>query len=86
MRMLLLSHLLLIPTIEVSSASSLHSISDSFESATSSALQTTELQLFSTDSDDDTAMSAALSPARDPTPPHGPEPTPELAPVPFGST
>ncbi|MFS7929658.1 hypothetical protein Hanom_Chr04g00335151 [Helianthus anomalus] len=57
----------------------------SFESVTPSALQMAGLQLFATDSDDDTTMSATLSPARDPTPPHDPELAPELAPVPFGS-
>ncbi|KAJ0722095.1 hypothetical protein HanRHA438_Chr08g0345801 [Helianthus annuus] len=43
------------------------------------------LQLYATDSDDDTAMSAApLSPALVPTPPHVPEPVPEPDLVPFG--
>ncbi|KAM0064635.1 hypothetical protein Hdeb2414_s0003g00105331 [Helianthus debilis subsp. tardiflorus] len=73
-----------VPVIEISSDSSLHSVSDSFESVTSSALQAAGLKLFATDSDDGTAMSATLSPARDPTPPHDPEPAPELAPIPFG--
>ncbi|MFS7918949.1 hypothetical protein Hanom_Chr03g00207181 [Helianthus anomalus] len=48
-------------------------------------IETAGLQLFATESDDNTAMSTALSPARDPTPPHDPEPAPELALVPFGS-
>ncbi|MFS7929577.1 hypothetical protein Hanom_Chr04g00334131 [Helianthus anomalus] len=73
-----------IPVIELSFDSSLHSASDSFESVTSSALRAVGLQLYATDYDDDTAMSAAPSPSRVPTPPHDPEPTPELAFVPFG--
>ncbi|KAJ0502993.1 hypothetical protein HanRHA438_Chr11g0523141 [Helianthus annuus] len=74
-----------IPVIELSSDSSLRSISDSFESVTSSALQAVGLQLYATDSDEDTAKSAApLSPARDHTPSHDPEPVPEPDPIPFG--
>ncbi|MFS7936586.1 hypothetical protein Hanom_Chr05g00417301 [Helianthus anomalus] len=73
-----------IPVIEISSDSSLHSVSDSFEFVTSSAIRAAGLQLYATDSDDDTAMSVAPSPARVPTPPHDPEPAPELAPIPFG--
>ncbi|MFS7932407.1 hypothetical protein Hanom_Chr04g00367511 [Helianthus anomalus] len=74
-----------IPVIELSSDSNLHSVSDSFEFVTSSALQAAALQIYATDSDDDTAMSAApLSPARVPTPPHVLEPVPEPDPVPFG--
>ncbi|MFS7987438.1 hypothetical protein Hanom_Chr11g01022691 [Helianthus anomalus] len=73
-----------IPVIELSSKSSLHSVLDSFESVSSSALQAAGLQLYATDSDDDTAMSAApVSPARVPTPPHDPEPDLEPDPVPF---
>ncbi|KAM0056848.1 hypothetical protein Hdeb2414_s0006g00223271 [Helianthus debilis subsp. tardiflorus] len=60
-----------IPVIELSSDSGLHSVLDTFEFMTSSSLQATGPQLYATDSDDDTSMSAApLSPARDPTPPH----------------
>ncbi|XP_021991754.1 pistil-specific extensin-like protein [Helianthus annuus] len=66
-----------IPVIEISSDSSLHSVSDSFESVTSSALQAVGLQRYATDSDDDTAMSAAPSPPHDPEP--GPEP--DLVPI-----
>ncbi|KAJ0785969.1 hypothetical protein HanOQP8_Chr02g0049481 [Helianthus annuus] len=53
-----------IPVIELSSDSSLHSVLDSFESVTFSALRAAGLQLYATDSDDDTAMSDA--------PPHDP--------------
>ncbi|MFS7899527.1 hypothetical protein Hanom_Chr13g01206081 [Helianthus anomalus] len=74
-----------IPVVELSSDSSLRSVSDSFESVTSSALQVVGLQLYANDSDDGTVMSIApLSPARDPTPPHDPETVPEPDPVPFG--
>ncbi|MFS8003678.1 hypothetical protein Hanom_Chr13g01216681 [Helianthus anomalus] len=73
-----------IPVVEISSDSNLHSVSDSFESVTSSALRPTGLQLYATDSVDNTAMSVAPSPSRVPTPPHDPEHAPELAPVPFG--
>ncbi|XP_035832016.1 leucine-rich repeat extensin-like protein 5 [Helianthus annuus] len=73
-----------VPVVEISSDSSLHSVSDSFESMNSSALRAAGSQLFATDSDDDTAMSAAPSPARDLTPPHDPEPGPEPAPIHFG--
>ncbi|MFS7935971.1 hypothetical protein Hanom_Chr05g00409851 [Helianthus anomalus] len=74
-----------IPVIELSSDSSLHSVSVPFESMTSSALRATGLQLHATDSDDDTAMSAApLSPARDPTPLHVLERILEPDSVPFG--
>ncbi|MFS7996832.1 hypothetical protein Hanom_Chr12g01134451 [Helianthus anomalus] len=55
--------------IEISSDSSLHSVADSFESVTSSALRAAGHQLHATDSNDDTAMSAApSSPVRAPTP------------------
>ncbi|XP_022031181.1 proline-rich protein 36-like [Helianthus annuus] len=47
------------PVIENSSDSSLHSVSDSFESVSSSALQAVGLRRYATDSNDDTAMSAA---------------------------
>ncbi|XP_021998525.1 leucine-rich repeat extensin-like protein 3 [Helianthus annuus] len=57
--------LLEIPVIEISSDSSLHSVSDSFESVTSSALQVVGLRCYATDSDDDTTMSAAPSPPHD---------------------
>ncbi|MFS7905369.1 hypothetical protein Hanom_Chr01g00046831 [Helianthus anomalus] len=67
-----------IPIIEISSDSSLHSVSDSFESVTSSALQAPGLQLFATDSDNDTAMSTA------PSPPHDPEHVSEPDPIHFG--
>ncbi|MFS7926182.1 hypothetical protein Hanom_Chr04g00293961 [Helianthus anomalus] len=77
--------LLEIHVIELSSDTSLHSVSDSFEYVTYAALQTTGLQLFATDSDGNTIMSATLSPARDPSPPHDPEPAPKLAPVPLRS-
>ncbi|MFS7929513.1 hypothetical protein Hanom_Chr04g00333381 [Helianthus anomalus] len=50
----------------------------------SSSLQAAGLQLNATDSDDDTAMSAAPSPVRDPTPPHDSKPSPMLDLVPFG--
>ncbi|MFS7935973.1 hypothetical protein Hanom_Chr05g00409871 [Helianthus anomalus] len=45
-----------IHVIELSSDSSLHSVSVSFESMTSSALRAAGLQLHATDSDDDTAI------------------------------
>ncbi|MFS7935975.1 hypothetical protein Hanom_Chr05g00409891 [Helianthus anomalus] len=74
-----------IHVIELSSDSSQHSVSVSFESMTSSALRAAGLQLHATDSDDETAMSTApLSPARDPTPLHVPERIPEPDSVPFG--
>ncbi|KAM0057856.1 hypothetical protein Hdeb2414_s0005g00163361 [Helianthus debilis subsp. tardiflorus] len=74
-----------IPVVEISSNSSLHSVSDSFESVTSSALQAAGQQLYATNSDDDTAMYAApLSPAQVPTPPHVPEPVPKPDPFTFG--
>ncbi|XP_021990965.1 autism susceptibility gene 2 protein homolog [Helianthus annuus] len=66
-----------IPVIEISSDSSLHYVSDSFESVTSSALQAVGLRRYATDSDDDAAMSAA------PPPPHELEPglEPDFVPV-----
>ncbi|XP_021996088.1 BCL-6 corepressor-like protein 1 [Helianthus annuus] len=67
-----------IPVTEISSDYSLHSVSNSFESVTSSALRAAGLQLFATDSDDDTAMSAA------PSPPHDPKHVPEPDPIHFG--
>ncbi|MFS7906049.1 hypothetical protein Hanom_Chr01g00054791 [Helianthus anomalus] len=73
-----------IPVIELSSDSSLHSVSDSFESVTSSALRAAGLQLYATDSDDDTAMFAALSPARPDIAPIDPEPILDPGHVPFG--
>ncbi|KAJ0765839.1 hypothetical protein HanPI659440_Chr08g0308311 [Helianthus annuus] len=74
-----------IPVIEISSDSSLHSVADSFESVTSSALRAAGFQLYTTDSDDDTAMSAApSSPVRVPTPPHVLERIPDPDPIPFG--
>ncbi|MFS7997806.1 hypothetical protein Hanom_Chr12g01146241 [Helianthus anomalus] len=74
-----------IVVIELSSNTSPDSVSDSFESVTSSALRAAELQLHATDSDDDTAMSVApLSIARVHTPPLVLEPVPEPDPVPFG--
>ncbi|XP_022000585.1 uncharacterized protein LOC110898137 [Helianthus annuus] len=57
--------LLGIPIIEFSSDSSLHSVADSFESVTSSALQAVGLRRYATDSNDDMAMSAAPSPPHD---------------------
>ncbi|KAM0044842.1 hypothetical protein Hdeb2414_s0010g00357981 [Helianthus debilis subsp. tardiflorus] len=90
-----------IPVIELSSDSSLHSVSDSFESVTSSALQAVGLRRYATDSDDDTAMSAAPSPPHDLEPglepdfvpadqpdvaPADPEPMPDHDPIPFGIT
>ncbi|MFS8034200.1 hypothetical protein Hanom_Chr17g01578431 [Helianthus anomalus] len=72
-----------IPVIDISSDSSLHSVVDSFESVTSSALRAEGLQLYATDDDD--AMSVApSSPVRAPTPPHFPERIPDPIPVPFG--
>ncbi|MFS7986952.1 hypothetical protein Hanom_Chr11g01016301 [Helianthus anomalus] len=68
--------------INLSSDSSIHSNSDSFESLTSAALQMAGLQLSTTDSDDNTAMTAAPSSAQDPTP----LPDPKPASIPFGST
>ncbi|KAJ0907480.1 hypothetical protein HanRHA438_Chr07g0299501 [Helianthus annuus] len=57
-----------VPVIDISSDSSIHSVADSFESVTSSALRAVGLRLYATDDDD--AMSAALSsPIRAP-PPH----------------
>ncbi|XP_022041869.1 proline-rich extensin-like protein EPR1 [Helianthus annuus] len=88
-----------IPVIEISSDTSLHSVSDSFESVTSSALQTVGLQRYATDSDDDTVMSAAPSPPYDPehglepyfvptnqpdVAPADPKPMPDHDPIPFG--
>ncbi|KAJ0852354.1 hypothetical protein HanRHA438_Chr14g0637151 [Helianthus annuus] len=70
------------PDNKLSAGSSMYS--DSFESVTSTALQTTRLQLSTTNADDDN-MAAALSPVRGTTPLHDPEPTLKLAPVPFGS-
>ncbi|KAF5810456.1 hypothetical protein HanXRQr2_Chr04g0169631 [Helianthus annuus] len=55
-----------IPVIKLSSDSSLHSVSNSFESVASLALQAVGLQRYATDSDDDTAMSAAPSAPHDP--------------------
>ncbi|XP_022007616.1 wiskott-Aldrich syndrome protein family member 1-like [Helianthus annuus] len=87
------------PVIELSSDSSLHCVSDSFESVTSSALQAVGLRRYATDSDDDTVMSAAPSPPHDPEPgpepdlalvdqpdvaPADPEPIPDHDPIPFG--
>ncbi|KAM0043741.1 hypothetical protein Hdeb2414_s0010g00344811 [Helianthus debilis subsp. tardiflorus] len=63
-----------IPIVEISSDPSLHSVSASFESVTSSALQAVGLQRYATDSDDDTSMSTAPSPPHDPE--HDPEPDP----------
>ncbi|MFS7937778.1 hypothetical protein Hanom_Chr05g00431691 [Helianthus anomalus] len=60
--------LLGIPVIEISSDSSLHYVPDSFESVSSFALHAVGLRRYATDSDDDTAMSAA------PIPPHDIEP------------
>ncbi|KAJ0549751.1 hypothetical protein HanHA300_Chr07g0237521 [Helianthus annuus] len=58
-----------VPVIDISSDSSIHSVADSFESVTSSALRAVGLRLYATDDDD--AMSAALSsPIR--APPHTP--------------
>ncbi|KAJ0681478.1 hypothetical protein HanPI659440_Chr16g0636431 [Helianthus annuus] len=51
-----------IPVVEISSDTSLHPVSDSFESVTSSALQTVGLQRHS---DEETAMSAAPIPPYD---------------------
>ncbi|MFS7947102.1 hypothetical protein Hanom_Chr06g00544151 [Helianthus anomalus] len=55
-----------IPVIDISSDSILHSVSDSFNSVSSSALQAVRLRRCATDSDDDTAMLAAPSPPHDP--------------------
>ncbi|KAM0043964.1 hypothetical protein Hdeb2414_s0010g00347581 [Helianthus debilis subsp. tardiflorus] len=74
-----------IPVIEVSSNSSLHSVTDSFESVTSSALRAAGLQLYATDLEEDDAMLAAPSShARVLTPPHVPKHVPDADPVPFG--
>ncbi|KAJ0437171.1 hypothetical protein HanHA300_Chr16g0598991 [Helianthus annuus] len=62
--MLLISHFET-PVNKLSSDSSMHSISDSFESATFTALQTGRLPLFATNTDDDAALTTALAPAQD---------------------
>ncbi|KAM0038038.1 hypothetical protein Hdeb2414_s0013g00410181 [Helianthus debilis subsp. tardiflorus] len=73
-----------IPVIDISSDSSLHSVADSFESVTSSALQAAGLQLYASDLDDDDAMSATTSsPVQVHTPPHIPDHIPGPDPVPF---
>ncbi|KAJ0525270.1 hypothetical protein HanHA300_Chr09g0310111 [Helianthus annuus] len=74
-----------VPVIDISSDSSVHSVADSFESVTSSARQAAGLRLYATDDDD--AMSAApSSPIRAPTPPHVPDHVhdPDPFPDPFG--
>uniref|UniRef100_A0A251U2A0 Uncharacterized protein n=1 Tax=Helianthus annuus TaxID=4232 RepID=A0A251U2A0_HELAN len=91
--------LLEIPVIELSSDSSLHSVSDSFESVTSSALHAVGLRCYAADSDDDTAMSTAPPPPHNLEPglepdfvpvdqpdvaPADPEPLPDHDPIPFG--
>ncbi|KAJ0468602.1 hypothetical protein HanIR_Chr14g0698461 [Helianthus annuus] len=88
-----------IPVIEISSNTSLHPVSDSFEFVTSSALQAVGLRRYATDSDDDTAMSTAPSSPHDPkldlkldfvpvdqpdAAPVDPEPLPDHDPTPFG--
>ncbi|MFS8001795.1 hypothetical protein Hanom_Chr13g01194561 [Helianthus anomalus] len=67
-----------VTVVDISSDSNLHSVADSFESVTSSALRVVGLRLYATDND--YAMSVApSSPVRAPTPPHIPDPDP----VPF---
>ncbi|KAJ0796276.1 hypothetical protein HanPI659440_Chr04g0160331 [Helianthus annuus] len=50
-----------VSVIDISSNSDIHSVADSFESVTSSALQAVGLRLYAIDLDDDDAMSAAPS-------------------------
>ncbi|MFS7967893.1 hypothetical protein Hanom_Chr09g00791151 [Helianthus anomalus] len=87
--------LLEIPVIDISSDTSLHFFSDSFESVTSSALQAVGLQRYATDSDEETAMSVAPIPPHDlepdfvpidqPDVAHAdPEPLPDHDPIPIG--
>ncbi|MFS7912750.1 hypothetical protein Hanom_Chr02g00133541 [Helianthus anomalus] len=75
-----------VPVIDISSVSSLHSVTDSFASVTSSALRAAGLQLYATDDDNDAMSAAPSSHVRVPTPPHAPDhvPDPEPEPVPFG--
>ena len=84
MRTLLLTLRFEIPIIKLSSDSSIHSISDSFESATFTTLLTGRLLLFAPDTDDDAALTTALTLAQDHIPSHSPGPAPEAAPVPCG--
>ncbi|KAJ0434915.1 hypothetical protein HanIR_Chr17g0887351 [Helianthus annuus] len=88
-----------IPGFEISPDTSLHPVSDSFESVTSSALQAVGLRRHATGSDDDIAMSATLSPLHELRPglkpdlvpddqrvgaPADPKPLPDRDPIPFG--
>ncbi|MFS8003589.1 hypothetical protein Hanom_Chr13g01215711 [Helianthus anomalus] len=88
-----------IPVIDISPDASLHSVLDSFESVPFSALQTDGLRRPAIDADDDTTMSAALSPlhelgpglepdlASDDQPvaaPADPKPLPDHDPIPSG--
>ncbi|KAJ0766133.1 hypothetical protein HanPI659440_Chr08g0311941 [Helianthus annuus] len=74
-----------VPVIDISSDSDVHSVADSFEFVTSSALQAAGLRLYATDLDDEDVMSAApSSPIRAPTPPPVPDHVPDPVPVPFG--
>ncbi|KAJ0810163.1 hypothetical protein HanPI659440_Chr01g0023581 [Helianthus annuus] len=74
-----------VSVIEISSDSSIHSVAESFESVTSSALQAAGLQLYATDLDDeDTVSTTPSSPVRAPTPPPVLDHVPDLVPVPFG--
>ncbi|MFS7947365.1 hypothetical protein Hanom_Chr06g00547451 [Helianthus anomalus] len=72
---------LVVSVIDISSDSSIHSVADSYESVTSSALQAAGLRLYATD-DDDAMSAAASSPVREPTPPPTPDhvPDPDLDP------
>ncbi|KAJ0770177.1 hypothetical protein HanPI659440_Chr07g0254241 [Helianthus annuus] len=72
-----------VPIIAISSDSSVHSVADSFESVTSSALQAAGLHLYATH-DDDALYVAPTSPIRAPIPPHVPGHVPDPDPVPFG--
>ncbi|KAJ0902820.1 hypothetical protein HanPSC8_Chr08g0341641 [Helianthus annuus] len=73
-----------VPVIDISSDSSIHSITDSFESVTSSALQAAGLRLYATNDND--AMSVApSSPARAPTPPPVPDHVPDHVPEPISA-
>ncbi|KAM0067665.1 hypothetical protein Hdeb2414_s0002g00063971 [Helianthus debilis subsp. tardiflorus] len=64
----------------ISLDSSLHSVADSVDSMTYSALGAAGHQLHATDVDNDAMSAAPLSPVRAPTPPHVPDPDP----IPFG--
>ncbi|KAF5759358.1 hypothetical protein HanXRQr2_Chr16g0740291 [Helianthus annuus] len=72
---------LMVSVIYISSDSSIHSVADSFESVTSSALQAARLRLYAT-YDDDAMSVAPSSPVRAPTPPPVPDYVPDHVPDP----